>query len=146
MAAKTRIEGAAELDKVLQRLPTIVSRSVGRGALQAGARPIREAAKQKAPRDEGDLSRNIVARTVRRGRDEILVRIGPTKEAFQGLFQEFGTKNHPAQPFMRPAFDENAQEALTRIGRQFGRGVERAAKRLAGPIGKSGLLRRRRRR
>lgn len=146
MAIKTRIEGARELDRVLAQLPRAVGRRVLTGALRAGAKPIVAAAKAKAPVGGGELRDAIVARAVRGERGAIHMRIGPVRAVFHGLFQEFGTKFHRPQPFLRPAFDENAQEALKRIGEALGRAVERAAARIAGPIAKSGLIARRRRR
>jgi len=60
--------------------------------------------------------------------------------------QAFGTVvQHPGQsadPFFTPAFDANIGPALQAIGKSLGRGIERAAKRLAGPLAKSGLKRR----
>jgi HK97 gp10 family phage protein len=139
----TRIEGAKEMDRVLRTLPRAMGRRAAIGALRAGAVPIAEEAELNAPRKSGELAENILIRTAR-DQGQVTVLIGPARSAFQGIFQEFGTKNHPAQPFMRPAFDSKAVEALAIIGDRLGKNLTRAAKRLAGPIGKSGLLRRRR--
>lgn len=38
-----------------------------------------------------------------------------------GLGNEFGTRNAPARPFMRPAFDENRGKIEQQIARQYGR-------------------------
>ena len=38
--------------------------------------------------------------------------VGPVKKAYWGLFAEFGTKNQPARPFMRPAYESAKQTAL----------------------------------
>ena len=139
-----RLEGARETERALRRLPRQVQGRIEMNALRQGAKPIREAAQDRAPKDTGELEEEIIVRG-RRRQGETVVRIGPSKKAFQGMLQEFGTEHHPAQPWLRPAFDEKVAEALDRIGEFLGRGIERAAKRLAGPIAKSGLLRRRRR-
>lgn len=57
--------------------------------------------------------------------------IGPDKSAFYGRFQEFGTVHHAPQPFMRPAFDENAQAALDLIAGALSEQIEKARARAA---------------
>lgn len=140
---KTRIEGAKEMDRVLRALPRAVGRRAAVGSLRAGAKPIADEMELLAPRDQGELAESVVIRTAK-DPGQVTVQVGPARSAFQAVFQEFGTKNHPAQPFMRPAFDSKAAEALGIIGERLGKNLTRAAKRIAGPIGKSGLLRRRR--
>jgi hypothetical protein len=39
--------------------------------------------------------------------------VGPSKDTFWGLFQEYGTVRHGAQPFARPGFDATYEESLT---------------------------------
>lgn len=41
--------------------------------------------------------------------------MGPTRDLFYARFQEFGTINHAADPFMRPAFDAEAKPTIERI-------------------------------
>lgn len=73
-----------------------------------------------------------------RGR-AVITRVGPTKAAFYGLFQEFGTAHHAARPFMRPTWDalknsmlDTMKEALaSEIAKAAARAAKRAAKRLA---------------
>ena len=69
----------------------------------------------------------------------VVVGVGPTRRAFYGLFQEFGTAHHAAQPFMRPSWDilkkpmaEMIKEELAKeIMKAAARAAKRAAKRLA---------------
>jgi HK97 gp10 family phage protein len=42
----------------------------------------------------------------------VAVAVGPSKAGFYGIFQEFGTVHHGAQPFARPAFDQTVQKSL----------------------------------
>jgi len=51
--------------------------------------------------------------------------VGPGRNP-QALFQEFGTRHHGAQAFMRPAWDGRSQEALNRISIEIRNEVERA--------------------
>ena len=61
----------------------------------------------------------------------------------------FGTEvDHPGQrarPFMRPAIDSKADDALLAMGRVMGKETEKAALKLAGRFRNSGLARKRRR-
>lgn len=53
--------------------------------------------------------------------------IGTTPEVY-GAFVEFGTRDQPPRPYMRPAWDsQGGQTALDLIGREIGEGIERAA-------------------
>lgn len=122
-----RIDGGKELAARLGRLEQSVSRKVKVNALREAAEPIRATAAQLAPRssDAPHLAENIVIGTLtenrleRIGRDtETVVEVGPAAgkggdDFFYGLFQEFGTAFHPAQPFMRPAFDAWAPRSLS---------------------------------
>lgn len=67
------------------------------------------------------------------------VYVGPTKDAFHGRFQEFGTPHHGPQPFVRPAFDGDAaamigrlkDEVATEIAKSVGRARAKAARQAA---------------
>lgn len=59
------------------------------------------------------------------------VYVGPTTKAFYGMFQEFGTRNHGPQPFLRPAFDSRAPRALDTIRDDLATEIEKARARLA---------------
>lgn len=142
-----RIEGAKELDRVLKRLPKKIRGKVLRQALMAGARVIRKAMRQRAPVRTGKLQMSIAARRDRgaeRGGASVAVKVGPLGRGFYGMFIEFGTSRQPARPWARPAFEESKNEALDKTGGQLGKAIEREAARLAGPLRKSGLIRRRR--
>jgi HK97 gp10 family phage protein len=123
MNLSVRFEGGAELAKTLNALPTAVSRKIQNDALEAAAEPIVAVARRMAPREPGgrDLADNIEQQTKRAGVDEFgdakaaMVVVGPLKGFFYGHFQEWGTVRHAAQPFMRPAFEQNKERSLTII-------------------------------
>lgn len=51
--------------------------------------------------------------------------LGPGREAFYVVqFQELGTRFHPAQPWLRPAFEESADEMQDAIADELRRRVE----------------------
>jgi len=57
---------------------------------------------------------------------------------------EFGTSIMSARPFFRPAFERTKIAALQEIGNKLGKGIEDRAAKLAGPLAKSGLIKKRR--
>lgn len=61
----------------------------------------------------------------------VITNVGPTQAAFYGLFQEFGTRSHPPQPFMRPTWDALQFEMLETIAKTLADEIEKARKRLA---------------
>lgn len=57
------------------------------------------------------------------------VYVGPGKGGGHGILQEFGTKHHAPQPFMRPAWDAKRDAALTVIKQELGDEINKAAAR-----------------
>lgn len=128
-----RFEGGAELARTLESLPAALSYRVLIEGLKEAAEPMRQRMAELAPREPGapDLAENMgisVAdrigsteggRWQAREKEQAVVAVGPTKNFFYGLFQEYGTSRHGAQPFMRPAFDTTAPIALGIMGRVF---------------------------
>jgi HK97 gp10 family phage protein len=147
MAEFLNIKGGAELQKLLDQLPVKIEKNIMRSALRAGARVIANEAKAIVPVDDGDLKRSIrTGSSAKRGKVIAYVRAGGKKGSFYAHMVEFGTaahlivpKNrkslsiggqqvsaahHPgaqAKPFMRPAFDNKANEAIVAVGEQIRR-------------------------
>jgi len=116
-----KVEGADKLMKALNELPTRVSRNVQREALKAGGELIRQHAASIAPREPGrpDLADNIGMAVARLEDGSVGLAIGPGPSFFYGYFQEFGTRHHKAQPFMRPAWDAEQAKALKVISAEM---------------------------
>ena len=144
--ATVRLAGARELDAMLKRLPKHLGERVLVNAVRAGAQVVRAEAKARAPVKTGRLRANIIARRAKGRGAAVTVSVGPSRKAWYGRLVEFGTVTTGARPFLRPAFESTKRAALDRIGERLGRNIERAAVKLAGPLAKSGLVRRRRRR
>ena len=138
MKFKHTWKGDTDLMKTFRALSSAVSRDVLADALTESAEPIRSAASALAPRGRGrgpHLADNIVVGVTQFGDggqvsnpDVVTVAIGPSHQPhdmFYGMFQEFGTAHHPAQPFMRPAFDQRHKESR----RMFGAAVSAAVAR-----------------
>lgn len=122
MAKRTNVRGLDDLIKKLQGMAKKATSLQAQAALRAGLLIIEGAAVQKAPVLTGTLRRSIHSETTSTSAGAV-GRTGTNVE--YAPFQEFGTSRMRAQPFMRPAFDENKEQALDEI--------ERALKLMATP-------------
>lgn len=149
---RATVTGGAELAAKLRSLgakgPTMMA-----AALHAGAMLIQDAAQQKAPRKTSTLARSITIVPGKMSGKRAQVLIGPTVE--YGKWIEFGTgiyargpgggrktpwvwrtgdgkfittRGYKPQPYMRPAFDENRQDALEEFRRVLSMLVEAHAR------------------
>jgi len=118
---KARIEGGPEIARTLTSLPKVFTTRKVRAAMRTAGEPMRETAARLAPRsDEAPhMADNIRWQAHRAKGGDIAVRMGPTRDFFYGMFQEFGTAHHSAQPFMRPAADQHAAQVIEDIGAEF---------------------------
>ena len=134
------IEGLRETEAALMELPKATAKNVGRRVLKAGAEPILDEFKARAPRLTGHLvdTSGISTKLSRRqgalhrrenGRDhvEMFVGAGPNPQAVQ---QEFGNENHPAQPSLIPAWENNKMKALKIIAGGLWGEIKKAADRI----------------
>ena len=136
------IKGLNDLQKFLDQLPSKMEANIIRGALRAGAKPIRDAAKAAAPTGEpsgtnkqryrlyqGALRDSIrISGRIDRRDGKITASIkagGKSKggaDVFYANFIEYGTKphgKHPGiqpRPFLRPAMDAQAGAAVVAVG------------------------------
>ncbi len=135
--SEVRVKGLADLNKFLQQLPAKMEQNVMRGALRAGANVVMAEAKANVPVDSGQLRDGLkVSTSSRRGR--VTAKVKATgKHAFIAPWLEYGTAahkitakkgkglffgglfvkgvQHPGsrpKPFMRPALDGRAQDAV----------------------------------
>lgn len=135
-----KLAGAKDLVKKLESLGVKAGKDKKQVILKA-AEVVRAAAENNAPVDTGNLKENIVTEILAETKNAIDVAVGPAGQgiAFYGLFIEFGadphwiprekgnvvlrignrlvrtTVKHPglqSQPFLRPAFDENIEQAV----------------------------------
>lgn len=144
MKSGFKIEGLADLDRALGQLSQSagknVLRRVGRQALQ----PMDEAWRTKAPHLTGQLEESgsvgsKLTRSQRKAREressvEVFAGPGPNPQAIQ---QEFGNANSPAQPFMRPAWDQTKDRVLEIVKDNLGTEITKAAKRAARKLAKA---------
>lgn len=150
---KVKVNGLAALAEALKALPPeIASKNGGplKTALRAAAVVIQTDAKTRAPvlsgvtRDAISVLRdprpgNVTERyVVKPTRSRRVQRIVQTKDGNKGSnsawywhFIEFGTKFITARPFMRPAFDSQADNALNAFIAKLQAGIKRAAAKVA---------------
>lgn len=60
-----------------------------------------------------------------------VVEVGPTQKAFYGVFQEFGTAHHKAQPFMRPTWDRMQNFLIDMVATTLKEEIDKAVARIA---------------
>lgn len=140
------LTGFKELEKTFKTLGDRVQRKVSRQAVNAATTPIVKAARQKAAKESGLLKKSL-GKKVRTyvERKTVMGVVGPRKD-FTGEFNgkkrwpakyaHLVEKGHvtedgvhvPAQPFLRPAFDQTQGEALGVMTDKLAEGVLREAK------------------
>lgn len=120
MKMSMTFEGGRELAAALNHLSQRARARLLREVLVDAAEPMRASMASLAPSggESGppDLKDSIIVAVSNR-RDSVdsqqeTVAVGPKKGIFWGHFQEFGTEHHAAQPFARPAFDQNVATSL----------------------------------
>jgi HK97 gp10 family phage protein len=125
------IKGLDEIEKRLKQLPQKVAKKVVRKAVREGAKPILKAAQSKVPVKTGALKKSLKVRAMKAklAKGGAGVHVGVSDQWFKGdLFYggmvEFGTKNMPAKPFIRPAYDEKKNEAVKVTVKHLLKGID----------------------
>lgn len=141
-----KLEGARELQRLLERLPLKAQRRVFKKAHKAAGKVIVKAARALVPKRSGLLKKSLFAHPKRLRRDNSImaVIIGPRRR-FHGTFEgvkttaskyahlvERGSANQPARPFLRPALAASGGEAIRVLGDAVGKGIEKEAMKLRG--------------
>lgn len=138
-------KGARRLTRQFKRLPEAVQGSILLKAARAGAKPIRDDARRRAPRRTGGLRSEIRDRVLSTGRDHASVGVGwregkaSRTPAFFGLFIEKGTRQRTrksggrtgrvtAKPFLQPAFDTNKDRSAKLMEGVLKKEIERVAR------------------
>lgn len=129
-----KLTGFKELEVELANLSKSAGKGVLRRALKKSAKPLADMMQNLAPRGETSsddladsiaistkLSKRQAAKHRRMFRDtkasvEMFVGPGPDPAAWN---QEFGNINHGAQPFVRPAWDQDRMKLLDRLSKEL---------------------------
>ena len=138
MAIGVKIEllGDKKLDAALARLSGPAQKKAFRKSAREAFKPVLAAAKQKVPVDTGKLKKSLKLRSLKRSRGTIgvEVRTGTREEleipadepGYYPMAVEAGTKTQPAQPYIRPAFDENKDLVERRLRAALARNIDEA--------------------
>lgn len=159
MKVEVQLRGADNLLELLKSLPAeVVSKRGGpvKTGLRKGALVIQKQAKanlqaatsnatsKNKKLSTGLLSENLI---VTRGKpptdqkcERYLVRVkrklykrkgGVTSTSQTGRFLEYGTSEQPAEPWLRPAFQAKASEAINTTVTEVGKAIDRVVKKLS---------------
>lgn len=143
MVGKVRVSGLKELDKALSELPKATAKSVLRRIAIRSLAPVIATAKTLVPVDDGDLRDSLKVTTKLSKRQQRIQRKAVAEgKAFVEMFAgaaalphahlvEFGTEKMAAQPFLRPAWDQNKAGVLEFIATELGDEITKAAGRVA---------------
>lgn len=123
------VVGLDELLKKMDNLPLVLQKTLIVRSLRKGAEPIRARAEELAPDDPttpgSRIKEGMMVTVTDQTADGAIAKIGPSRKAFFGQFEEYGTSRQAAEPFLRPAFDEQQDEAIRVLGEDLAEGIER---------------------
>ena len=133
MSLTFKIEGGKELQRALSKIPLKFEKRIAKSAVRAGAAVILKEARLRVPVDDGVLKKSlrVVARRSRRhsySLASVVTRQGKKwqaqrMDAWYAHIIEFGSKFHSARPFMRPALDTRAAEAIKAVGQMIAKKI-----------------------
>lgn len=122
--ADFKVNGLHELGVLFTQLPNKLQRNGPlRVATNDMALHIQEAISDAAPVDTGLLERSINRRRARPRKDVERYNVGVLRRAYYWRFQEFGSARNPANPFVRPTVQREAQTATEIFRLSFRRGL-----------------------
>jgi len=140
---KVEFRGGKELEARLKALGNkALAKRVAERALKRAAEPIRDKARELAPKDERNLEQSIsIGRAIRAFQRtsagdivRTFVGIDESKDARLHIYasiDEFGTDQHPAQPYMRPAWEAEKMNSFNLIRVTLDQEITQAAARQA---------------
>lgn len=116
------------MDGILEKVKALGQRAarVENQALYAGAKIVRDNARQRAPRSamaKEHLADNIVISEPKQDENGKYVEVGPKAPFFYGKFLEYGTSKMPPRPFMGPAQAESKKQVLETIRQTLKEGL-----------------------
>lgn len=136
MSRPFKVDGLKELDAGLGGLKVTTAKGVLRRVGRKVLEPFDRAWRERAPHLWGDLDESgsvgskITGRKGQRRESLVEVFAGPGPHP-QALQQEFGNENHPAQPSVRPAWDETSPAMPGAVREELAIELEATAKRIA---------------
>lgn len=130
--------GLKEMERTLALVEARIEKFALAKAAEEGAEIVAEVANQMAPRGSQPnvgirsgrprLAGSFVTQFIEHKPGRVSVAVGPRKKAFHGIFQEFGTRHHPPQPTLRPAYDGTRDDVIRHARTVFWDEIVRAVK------------------
>jgi HK97 gp10 family phage protein len=148
--ARFEVRGLKELAKRANRLDAALRRKVYNRAMKEGGKIIKAKAAALVPVKTGTTRKSLVVRSSAKAAKglygikitvrgpalasaRVAHRKGSKSKPYQPdaveryyRFQELGTKHHPAKPFLKPALESAAPEALETVKKTLAAGIEQA--------------------
>lgn len=131
--ARRRVSGDSKLRRQLRRWPEELRRGVQTVMTYSGD-TLRAEIERLAPKDEGDMAEQALSRV---SRDGLSVQVGYSKRVgfktawkrggFKALFQQWGTRHHPATPFIDVAYRNKLAGILGDIDAAVNKAINRAS-------------------
>ena len=126
------VQGLSELVDNLNTLPLKlgVQKNIIARSLRKGGEILAQRMSEIAPRDTGEYAEHFMVTIAEQTAAGATAKIGASREAWRGNFNEFGTVYIPPQPTLRPAFDEKLETVLLAIGMEMAAQIEKEMARL----------------
>lgn len=121
---KTTVEGASALVKDLKAMEDAAAAALMQAA-KAGGKIALEQAKRNCPMDTGALKQSLHLTEGKATNTKATVQVDYDKSLKYGTHVELGSRNRPANPFMRNAVDENQNQINEAITAELSRAVGR---------------------
>ena len=121
---KTTVEGADALVKDLKAMEGAAADAL-MVAAKAGGKIALEDAKRNCPVDSGALKQSLHLTEGKATNTKATVQVDYDKSLKYGTHVELGSRNRPANPFMRNAVDENQNQINEAITAELSRAVGR---------------------
>lgn len=121
---KTTVEGASALVKDLKAMEDAAAAALMQAA-KAGGKIALEQAKRNCPVDSGALKQSLHLTEGKATNTKATVQVDYDKSLKYGTHVELGSRNRPANPFMRNAVDENQNQINEAITAELSRAVGR---------------------
>jgi HK97 gp10 family phage protein len=149
MADTFAIKGLDDLHEKFKAITYDMKYKGGRFALRKAAQVVRDAAKQNAMRmDDPQTGRSIADNIIEKWNGRVYKAtgdlgfrvgvqggakseksnpdLGPGGPTFHWRYLELGTEKQAAQPFLRPAMENNIDRVVTTFVAQYGKALDRA--------------------
>jgi len=114
--ATFEMTGLDKFQKKLMSMEKNLQHKVVRTALREEMKEFQSDAKAYAPKDDGQIKKNIKVRASKRSRKSIGINVSLHKDTFKdnyyGAFQEFGTSKIKPKGFLRQSFDSNVESSM----------------------------------